>query len=207
MIGIYYQSVYPELIHQLPSGLFISKLRLKSCNNYNAVIGGPHSSFTYLCSNVVGDPSALMSCLVDGLKSFQQLGAPKIPVPLVTPEDIDFAKMMNAGQLAEFLDDNDDVEEDSEVLENTGFTIRCGYCGDDVSEDLAALLGELKEVDEDRMNTIADHIQEFEPDPNLHDLKTLMKAQEEGLQLQYRCPKCRTAETPVKPRGFLFVRK
>ena len=193
LIGIYYQSVYPELIHQLPSGLFISKLRLKSCNNYNAVIGGPHSSFTYLCSNVVGDPSALMSCLVDGLKSFQQLGAPKIPVPLVTPEDIDFARMMNAGQLLEFLDDNDDVEEeDSEVLENTGFTIRCGYCGDDVPEDLAALLGELKEVDEDRMKTIADHVQEFEPDPNLHDLKTLMKAQEEGLQLQYRCPKCRS---------------
>ena len=86
LLGIHYQSVYPELLHQLPSGLFISKLRLQSVHGYNAVIGGPHSTFTHLSSNVVGNPSALMSFLVDGLKNYKKFGAPKIPFPLVTPD-------------------------------------------------------------------------------------------------------------------------
>ena len=87
LLGIYYQSVYPELLHQLPSGLFISKLRLQSVRGYNAVIGGPHSTFTHLSSNVVGNPSALMSFLVDGLKNYKKFGPPKVPLPLVTLDD------------------------------------------------------------------------------------------------------------------------
>ena len=196
LIGIFYQSVYPELVCQLPSGLFISKLRLKSVRGYNAVIGGPHRTFAHLSSVVGdGDPSILMSYFVDGLQNFKHLGPPRIPLPLVTPEDVIFAEEMNRGQMAELLEDADiadDVNDEVDEEMNTGFIISCGNCGDDVPEDLTVLLNDLEDVSKEKMKIISEKVKESEPDPNLHDLKTLLKAQEAGLQLEYRCPRCRS---------------
>ena len=50
LIGVYYQCIFPEVLHTLPSGLFIAKLKLKSSNGWNAVIGGPHHSFSHQLS-------------------------------------------------------------------------------------------------------------------------------------------------------------
>ena len=46
LLGIKYQNCHPEVVFQMPSGLFIARLRLASHDNKTtAVIGGPHSSF------------------------------------------------------------------------------------------------------------------------------------------------------------------
>ena len=45
LIGCRYNKVYPEPIHQLENGLTIFSLQLKTFNQYNACLGGAHSSF------------------------------------------------------------------------------------------------------------------------------------------------------------------
>ena len=68
LIGIKYQSIMPEIIHQLPSGLFIAKVRLKSHNAmWTAAIGGPHTSFTQMIQQC-GDTARLLSCFITSLK-------------------------------------------------------------------------------------------------------------------------------------------
>ena len=48
LLGIRYLNCHPVLVHALPNGLSIFRVRLASHNGYNAVIGGPHKAFNYL---------------------------------------------------------------------------------------------------------------------------------------------------------------
>ena len=92
LMGIFYESCHPIKVHTLPSGLFIGKLQLASHENkYTGVIGGPHASFRVLAEQA-GGAANLMCTFVDGLKQYKNMGAPKIQAPLMTHEDIHFAK-------------------------------------------------------------------------------------------------------------------
>ena len=206
LVGIYFQNLYPELIYQLPCGLTISKTKLSpSSKGYNAVLGGPHSSFVSLC-NQVGGSTHLMSCFISGLQSLKALGAPKIPSPPVTSEEEIFAQMMNRGELAQFVDPEEviideefaldggpvagdiDVDEDAHQDDHRlGSLILCGQCGIDILESPGEVAG------------VADVALETEYDPNLCDLKTLMKMNEDGITVDYKCPKCRNCESCKNP--------
>ena len=59
LLGIKYNALFPVLLHMLPSGLAIYKVKVKSFRNeYTAVIAGPHSSFDTL-RNKVGNTAYL----------------------------------------------------------------------------------------------------------------------------------------------------
>ena len=210
LVGIYFQNLYPELIYQLPCGLTISKTKLSpSSKGYNAVLGGPHSSFVSLC-NQVGGSTYLMSCFISGLQSLKALGAPKIPSPPVTSEEEIFAQMMNRGELAQFVDpeevindghalDDGHVAGDLEVDEDAhqddhrlGSSILCGQCGVDILESPGEIVKTGGQI-------FIDVTLETESDPNLCDLKTLMKMNEDGITVDYKCPKCRNCESCRNP--------
>ena len=148
LIGILFLNLFPDPIHQLPCGLTISKTKLSlSSKGYNAVLGGPHSSFMKLC-NQVGGSTNLMNCFISGLKSFKAFGAPKIPSLPVTLEEETFSQMMNQGEIAQFVDHEEviideeyalddgsvagdlDVDEDAHQDDHRlGSSILCGQCG------------------------------------------------------------------------------
>ena len=200
LLGIMYESCHPVTLHTLPSGLFIARVKLANSGGYTACIGGPHRSFVSLSAQV-GDMARLMSCFVDGLRNYDHLGAPKLPSPMVTTEDINFAIAMNKAEVNAIAGvDKDEVEttddegnDDPEQFPSTdGFTMQCDGCGDEVPESLEELLGEIEaQVGSDKMSVIAAAAREVETDEKLWDLKTMMRIMEEGLQLDYRCPKCR----------------
>ena len=215
LVGISFQNLFPELIYQLPCGLSISKSRLSpSSKGYNAVLGGPHSSFVGLC-NQIGGTTHLMNCFISGLKSLKSLGAPKIPTFPVSLEEEAFAQMMNKNEVAQFVDPgpvagdpedgsddldhvNKDAHQDDHRLES--FVVLCGQCGVDMTEDPSEIVKEMQdEIGKEKVKIYADLVMETEPNPSLYDLKTLMKMNEDGITIDYRCPKCRNCESCKNP--------
>ena len=89
LMGIKYESVHPRTVFTLPSGLFIAKLKLASHSGWTACIGGPHKSFASLAAQS-GGTARLLSCFIDSIDNFHKLGAPKLPVPMMSIEDIEF---------------------------------------------------------------------------------------------------------------------
>ena len=79
LLGIMYSSIFPDPIHCLDSGLTIYRTKLSPYHKaHNAIIGGPHSSFQFLADRA-GNPAALLSHFMQGLKTFREWdGAPKI---------------------------------------------------------------------------------------------------------------------------------
>ena len=198
LLGILYASCHPQILHTLPSGLFIAKLKLSNSKGFTAAIGGPHSSFQMM-ANHVGETVRLMTYFVDGIKSYQDWGAPKLPAPVMTYEDMEFARMMNSSEVASVVgsgwcEEVNGGNEDEKTPTDAafGFTISCGSCGDDVDESLADILDEAGGIiGPEKMSAFITSAKESEQDDRLFDLKTLMKLQESGLSLEYRCPRCR----------------
>ena len=169
---------------------------------FTAAIGGPHRSFANLV-NHVGDSVRLMSYFAGGLKEYHNLGAPKLPTPLMSIEDIQFAQTMNYSEVAKITGDLsglevDNVETEREIkistldVENYDFPFQCQGCGHDIAEPLSEILAYIGElIGEEKLSILVNAAKESEPDEKLHDLKTLIKVQEEGISLDYRCPKCR----------------
>ena len=199
LLGILYESCHPRIVHTLESGLFIAKVRLANGQGYTAAIGGPHQSFARLV-NQVGDSVRLMSYFAGGLKDYHNFGAPKLPAPLMSFEDIEFAKSMNCSEVADVIggpvpDETDDDGNEVHLIDAMSgeFTFQCNACGRDISESLSDILVNIEElIGHEKMKTFVAAAKEAEPDEKLHDLKTLIKVQEEGLRLDYRCPKCRS---------------
>ena len=103
LLGILYESCHPVVVHTLPSGLFIAKLKLASPGNqYNGCIGGPHKSFASLVDKC-GDTVRLLACFVEGLEDFKKFGPPKIEGPMMTLQDLEFAEEMNKAELEEIV--------------------------------------------------------------------------------------------------------
>merc|ERR1711949_3077 len=134
----------------------------------------------------------------------------KIPSPPVTSEEEIFAQMMNRGELAQFVDpeevinngqalDDGHVAGDLEVDEDAhqddhrlGSSILCGQCGVDILESPGEIVKTGGQI-------FIDVTLETESDPNLCDLKTLMKMNEDGITVDYKCPKCRNCESCRNP--------
>ena len=194
LLGILFASCHPEIIHQMESGLFIAKVKIANHGGYTACIGGPHRSFNMM-ANHVGDAVRLMNCFVDGLRSYHDHGPPRLPAVMMTLEDMELAKLFNAAEVASVAgvpDEDEGHEVPDENEQGFGFTIQCHSCGDDVDEVLSDILDDARVlVGKERMYQFVALARESESDERLWDLKTLVKLQEAGISLDYRCPRCR----------------
>ena len=204
LLGTCFSACFPEIVHQLPSGLFIAKLRLKSHDGVTtACLGGPHQTFTAMV-NQCGDVSRAMSVFIAGLQSFHELGPPKIKGMTMTFNDLDLAHELNKSEVIELTGDPDEASDDkdetdvpecdvaaSSVSSVAGFSLQCSSCACDVMEDPSDIL---KALTDDIGVTKVKAIAAFNTsgnDKSLNDLKTVVKIMEQGIDIQYRCPKCR----------------
>ena len=96
LIGIQYNSIFPEPVHHLENGLTIYKCILASHDSsINATIGRTHSSFEFL-ADLHGGAAGLMSMFLAGIQQFKRWGPPSIKSNPVTLEETEFAKIMNS---------------------------------------------------------------------------------------------------------------
>ena len=226
LLGILYESCHPTVVHTLPSGLFVAKLKLASNGNqYTGCIGGPHKSFASL-AHKCGDTVRLLACFVEGLQDFKKFGPPKIKGPLMSLSEIEFAEEMSRVEVEEIVRSSGGVlspkvlefekevyalgpGEEAEVCEPTR--------GEEAAGDIFSVGVSLEEDPErvldcsscgdsffaspdDNLHDVSESILEEEclrrfsgssSLENLNDLKTLVKLQEQGISLEYRCPTCR----------------
>ena len=98
LLGIHYSLVHPDPVHTLESGLTIYRSKLVGHHKgFNAMIGGPHSSFDCL-SNQAGGVAQMVANFVLGLERYKagEWSAPRVPRIDMEDEEIQFAKKMNA---------------------------------------------------------------------------------------------------------------
>ena len=207
LLGIHFASLHPVIEHILPSGLFIAKLQLKSHDGVtNGCIGGPHSSFGNLARQV-GGTAGLMKVFISSIESFRKYGPPKIEGPLMSMEDEDRAKMLNKEEAEDILGEEDfeDFEHDEavDVLKNSDtpevpdtpdYTIQCCSCGSEVMESSKMLLNAVKEDLGDFYMKAFSTDFTSNPKDSLNDMKLLIKLIENGVSIEYRCPKCRECQ-------------
>merc|ERR1711888_438156 len=75
--------------------------------------------------------------------------------------------------------------------------LQCGLCGVDVAEDMKTVFEELGDIPfiecDDGFNKKVLLTDLFDDDDKLRELKMLVKMQELGISIEYRCPACRTS--------------
>ena len=197
LLGILYKSIFPVAVHSLDNGLTIYRLMITPHDkNFNCAIGGPHESFEFMASQF-GSMSAVFANLCQQLETYKKVGPPKISKALMTAEDVEFAKNYKEWDLSinNFHDavheENNDIEEViiHKTLEETSemeaavkavemgsILVMCRNCGTGLS---------------DQGEKVDSVLSVIEDDGELN-VKTFKKAQQEGLNIEYRCPKCRS---------------
>ena len=117
LIGIQYNSIFPQPIHRLTNGLEIYQCVLASHDSsINATIGGPHSSFEALADHH-GGAAPVMALFLAGLEKFKRWGPPSVPANPITIEEIEYAKSMNSLEGDPILEELLQVERAEEYLE------------------------------------------------------------------------------------------
>ena len=219
LIGIKYQLIHPDPIHTLPSGLTLYKSKLVGHNQgMNAMVGGPHSTFEFLCDQS-GGVANMVANFVKGIEIYRSEDwcAPNVPYAPMTVEEMNFAKHLNSGTgelkvLAEcnqleyleekvaeaFIEVLDAVEEGGD--EDSGSENR--------KEEMAEVLSPAENTDVRGVKCliceefvkceewIADCIvlaalENEESDEKIRKIKKKMQFLESGLDVDYRCVKCR----------------
>ena len=173
ILGIKYQNIYPELVHQFPNGLAVFKSKLMPViPGEVACIGGPIGALEGL-AGVIGDHSALgyLTQLTLKLSNYKRLD-------FFPTDDGEVAICdTNIPGIKEFFEDDERTEVEKKRISLMNIT--CYECGDEVFEDNG------KEV-----FTIQG------------ELKRFQQQQDVGLDQSYRCPKCRSCGDCVKGSGY-----
>ena len=134
--------------------------------------------------------SIVFANLCQQLGNYQELGPPKISRAIMTAEDEEFAKRFKEWEIENLNigEDFDEIETiDSEPVlgdnghvgetEDNTVTLCCGECGrEGMAVKLNAFTSRQGEIDDEHQQV----------------LKRLQQAQQEGLNIDYRCPKCRS---------------
>ena len=117
LIGIQYNSIFPQPIHRLPNGLEIYKCVLASHDSsINATIGGPHSSFEALAGQH-GGAASVLALFLAGLEKFTKWGPPSIKANPFTLEEVELAKTLNSFDGDQMSEELMQVERAEEYLE------------------------------------------------------------------------------------------
>ena len=165
LLGIKYISIFPEKVHSLPCGLTIFKSKLASHEGrYDCCIGGPHSSFKVL-AGIAGGTAQLLGHFVDGLRTYRQWGPAKISSICMTDDDVLQATKFNTAE--------------GDMMELMEFG------------ELESLVhSDTEEEEQIAVNVCCIHCT-VSSDERIRDFKRFQEIHESGLEVEYRCPKCR----------------
>ena len=228
LLGIHYSLIHPVPVHTLESGLTLYRSKLVShTGGYNAMVGGPHSSFECL-SEAAGNVGTMVAQFVSGLERYKSgdWSAPRLPYLPLTTEEVAFAKNMNATEVeilaqyrelenldemekkavAEVLDTvkskGEEIVEEIEVLEVKSLN-ECGenVCPISDPPHINAFNNQHKSVQSENITmTCSDCNISYEvylenSDEAKKAIKNKFDLMESGLEIDYRCVKCRDCST------------
>ena len=197
LLGTMYNAIFPIPVHWLPSGLTIYELQVSSHDErVNSVIGGPHESFEMIAEQTGGLYNLAFSNLIQRLENYRNFGPPSLPKPLVmSVKDEQFSKDHKDWEMEEYdeIEDMDGdldevfeaIEEDagnnenSTVNESSGSAVICSDCGEKLDH-------------ENLMNEVAPTYATTDNEENINALKKIQHSPSEGMQIEYRCPRCRS---------------
>ena len=201
LIGIMYSNLFPVLVHSLPNGLGIYKTVLSSHGNkYNCMIGGPHRSFEH-CSSQAGGIAQMLAHFTEGIAKYRSWGPPKLDCLPMTREEIKFAQTGNYFegdmcelQTASLLDSVDDYIIGEAVSSSISFhgetasklTLPESLCA---CEALPFCCKNLAQLQKDAFQHFSDSSESDMERAKI--LKQFILSQDKGLQVEYRCVKCR----------------
>ena len=174
LLGIMYSSIFPDPIHCLDSGLTIYRTKLSPYHKaHNAIIGGPHSSFQFLADRA-GNPAALLSHFMQGLKTFREWdGAPKIRDFYIT------------NTLA-------GVEEKYLEFQNMQCSdVATNKCSDAETNEIEGGSVPLDSREYFFSENVGGRTAATAADERISSYKKKFAQQETGLEIDYRCVRCR----------------
>ena len=195
LLGIQYSNIFPEPVHTLDSGLAIYKLVIASHDDqYDSTIGGTHTSFeTYV--NYFGGMNIFLANLQTSLENYQKFGAPRIQYSLMSEEDLSFAR-----EFTEVKVDGHSPHEIQHILDEVDREDDDVFHVEDILDDL---IGQV--ISPSVIQTPIDDVECHDcgvklvvnaavpkDDEDSFLLKSLQKATESGLSIEYRCPRCRS---------------
>ena len=177
LIGIQYNVCQPKLIHMMHSGLAIYETTLMPhTKNLKYVLGGPHSSFDVLLSRYP-NANLLLNDFKEGIARWKSLGPPSLTQYIMSTDEVSSACRSNISydDLKNYADLVDENKGESYVTENpldpeALSNLQCIDCGEENSSEYFAAL----ETD------------------RLSQLRQLVDIQEAGLEISYRCVRCRS---------------
>ena len=204
LIGIHYNLIHPEPIHTLESGLCIFKSKLAPHKSgCLAMIGGPHSSFDIL-AGMSGGTARMVAQFVSGLERYRsgEWSAPRVGNNPMTDGELLFARAMNACEGEKVFREAFELEEEEnetkvgveEVLDLSDIApnqfetedevklpvFRCNACMVDYTADI--WLPDIVAMESDPR---------FTAEEKISKIKQNWSILESGLQIEYRCVKCR----------------
>ena len=197
LMGIFYAALFPTPVHSLPSGLTIYRLTVSSYDSkYNAVIGGPHESFAGMANHFRGLGLNFFAHLQEQLEDYRQFGPPNVSKALMSLEDREFAAKFGEtglkvdvesfGQDDSLASDGGDEDWLETQLERSVLNVVIDCL------DISEVMGKISCQDcGDFLNSSLVSVNE---DEDARNLRMIRKAQDEGLSIEYRCPKCRNCQ-------------
>ena len=193
LLGELYRCIFPVPIHTLENGLTIYETKVSPFDSkVNSLIGGPHKSFEFMAQHV-GGASVMFTQLMQRLDTYKKIGPPPIQYNM-SLNDEEFCKKQKEWEMGsyedELLDEFDQIMKKSEMLSHGTIDANPGT--------LDANLGPCDISDNPVFsnNVICSGCNEIiqpslvESEESIQALKKL-QSNEEGMQISYRCPRCR----------------
>ena len=202
LIGIQYNQLQPKVVHMLPSGLAIYETKLAPYSKgMNYVLGGPHSSFDVLLAKS-GNAAYLLKEFVAGFTTFRSSGPPSLTQFFMSDFEVAEAVDRNFrdGEIADYKKliqlEDDEVSTCLDEFDPAHCKNTCDsheYV-DTEPVDLSELSGMLDQyqlvscIDCGVAPLDYEALYEVE---KLSRLKHLLDKQEHGIDISYRCIRCR----------------
>ena len=240
LLGIAYNSHFPQLVHSMESGLSIYKVKLKpSSPKCTAAIAGPHHSFNMLAGKV-GNVALLLQKFKEGIDFWKDHGPPAPKSLSMSDEEQALATWINKADMANYavLDiedvasyttasvivpaNSDDfstppsksssvstpeapkkpvdnyrtrvlTDTRGDFLEETDNTLLCGECSRIYSDDVQSSIPSGEPLcTTSQCETFSTDAFHQVYDPDQATLRKFISSQESPLNIEYRCPRCRS---------------
>ena len=182
IIGNKYNNIHPVPLHTLECGLTIYSMTLETHNpEFNACIGGPHKSFSFLLNQTGGltRVNQTLQLLHSALDNYHKFGPPKIEQLMLKDKSSYYAKKSFS----------DEFELNSVPgIDNFNYDTEIDL--DEASSSCQSSEANIHVTDLPCACTACYH-SFMRDDDKLRDLKHWFKQIEGGLTVDYRCPSCR----------------
>ena len=161
-MGILYQNIFPRAVHSLSNGLTIYEMRVTPHDpHFNAVIGGPHSSFRFMAQEI-GGVAILFANLSRQLENFKSYGPPQIERALLC-KDVQLSE-----ETLKLAHDGIDGNQNLCEVQNIDAAMETTMYTDDSTANCSEALGDCTAIAEDVKTTLSNVT--FDPNKSRPDV-------------------------------------